>query len=144
MKADRDTETGVMELINNFLEAYARHDLEETLAFLAPDPDLFLFGTGIDERVIGIEEVRRQLKRDFEQSGDISIKLRNVTVSAAGSVAWVAAESNWKVKTAEHDATYDLRWTMVLEKREGRWLIVQSHLSAPAEAQAEGQSFPSQ
>jgi ketosteroid isomerase-like protein len=35
-----------------------------------------------------------------------------------------------------------MRWTGVLEKRGGKWLLVQLHNSLPAAAQAAGQSFP--
>lgn len=35
-----------------------------------------------------------------------------------------------------------LRLTVVLERRGGSWLWVQAHLSLPAPAQAEGESFP--
>jgi hypothetical protein len=34
------------------------------------------------------------------------------------------------------------RATFVLEKRDGKWLIVQGHYSAPAAGQEEGQSIP--
>ena len=142
MKADKKTETEVMAVINRFLETYTRRDAEGTLALLAPDPDILLIGTGADEKIVGIEQARKQLKRDYEQSGDISIRLGPVAISAAGPVAWVAADSTWRVKLGGQDVNYNWRWTMVMEKRQGKWLIMQSHLSAPAYSQAEGQSFP--
>ncbi len=142
MKAEKKTETEVMAVINRFLETYTRRDAEGTLSLLAPDPDILLIGTGADEKIVGIEQARKQLKRDYEQSGDISIRLGPVAISAAGPVAWVAADSTWRVKLGGQDTNYHWRWTMVLEKRQGKWLIMQSHLSAPASSQAEGQSFP--
>jgi ketosteroid isomerase-like protein len=144
MKADKKTETEVMAVINRFIETYTRRDVEGTLALLAPDPDILILGSGGDEKMVGINQARLQLNRDYEQAGDISLKLGPVAVSAAGPVAWVAADSTWKVKLSGHDMIYNFRWTMVLENRQGKWLIVQSHLSAPAFSQAEGQSFPSQ
>jgi ketosteroid isomerase-like protein len=143
MKADKKTETEVMAVINQFLETYTGHDVEGTLSLLAPDPDTLLIGTGVDEKIVGIQQARAQIKRDFEQSGDISVKLGPAAVSAAGPVAWMAADSSWQVKTGGHEMNYNFRWTMVLEKRQGKWLIVQSHLSAPESSQAAGQSFPS-
>jgi ketosteroid isomerase-like protein len=142
MKADKKTEAEVMAAINKFIETYIRRDVEGTLALVTPDPDLFFIGTGIDEKIVGIDKARVQIKRDFKQSADISIELGPIAISAAGPVAWVAADSTWKVKVGGQEMKYDWRWTMVLEKRQGRWLIAQSHLSAPAREQAEGQSFP--
>jgi hypothetical protein len=49
MKADKKTEAEVITIINGFIGAYTRHDVEGTLAFLTPDPDLLLIGTGVDE-----------------------------------------------------------------------------------------------
>jgi uncharacterized protein (TIGR02246 family) len=142
MKADKNTETEVMAVINRFLETYTRRDVEGTLALLSPDPDMLLIGTGPDEKIAGIEQAKIQLRRDYEQAGDISIKLGHVAVSAAGPVAWIAADSTWKVKIGGENISYHLRWTLVMEKRQGKWLIAHSHLSTPAQSQAEGQSFP--
>jgi ketosteroid isomerase-like protein len=143
MKADNKTEKEVTAVLNRFLETYMRRDVEGALALLAPDPDLMIIGTGPDEKIVGIQEARAQIRRDYQQSGDISVKLGRVAVSAAGPVAWVAADSTWKVKLSGHDTSYRWRWTLVMEKRQEKWLIIQSHLSAPASSQAEGQSFPS-
>jgi ketosteroid isomerase-like protein len=53
-----------------------------------------------------------------------------ISVSECGTVAWyycVLDDINeWKGKPAEWK---DTRWTGVLEKREGRWVIVQMHFS---------------
>ncbi len=143
MRADKKTEAEVISSINKFLEAYSRRDLEGTTTLLAPDQDTLLIGTGIDEKILGIENARKQIKRDYDQASDISIKLGPVAVSASGPVAWTYADSIWRIKLRDQDMIYNWRWTMVLEKRQGKWLIVQSHLSAPAQGQSEGQSYPS-
>lgn len=53
-----------------------------------------------------------------------------ITISECGSVAWyycVLDDINeWKGKPAEWRNT---RWTGVLEKRKGKWIIVQMHFS---------------
>ncbi len=143
MKADKTTEKEVIEVINRFVETYTHHDIEGTLALLAPDPDILLIGTGRDEKILGIEQARTQIKRDYEQGGDFLIKLGTTTVSSAGPVAWIAADSQWQVKIGGRKIDYYWRWTMVLEKRQNKWLIMQSHLSAPEASQVAGQSFPS-
>ncbi len=144
MKADRKTEAEVVAVINRFIETYTRADVEGTLALLAPDPDVTMIGTGADEEIVGIDQVRMQIKRDYSQAGSISIKQGPIAVSAAGTVAWTRADSTWHVRMDGREMTYALRWTMVLEKRNGNWLVVQSHLSAPSDTQAKGQSFPAE
>ena len=142
MKADKKTETEVLATLRRFAETYTRRDMEGTLKLLAADPDLLIIGTGVDEKIAGIEQARAQIQRDYEQAGDLSIELGPVAVSAAGPVAWAFADSTWRVKLGEQEVQYRWRWTIVLEKRQGKWLILQSHLSAPAATQPAGQSFP--
>jgi ketosteroid isomerase-like protein len=142
VKADNKTETEVKAALRQFVQTYTRRDVEGTLKLLAPDPDLLIIGTGPDEKIAGIEQARVHIKRDFEQAGDMSIELGPIEVSAAGPAAWTCTDSTWRVKLGGQEMKYHWRWTMVLEKRQGKWLIVQSHLSAPAQAQAAGESYP--
>jgi hypothetical protein len=137
MLADKKTEAEV-------ISVYTRKDLEGTMLQLAPDPDLMIIGTGADEKILGIQAARKLLKQDFEQAANLSVKLRKTAISAAGSVAWIAADSQWQVTVGGRELSFDWRWTLVMEKRNAKWLIQQSHLSAPESEQAAGRSFPSQ
>lgn len=139
MKPDQKTEAEVMAAIESFLNAYVRRDVKATLAHVAPDPDVTLFGTGGDEKIIGHAALKEQLKRDFGLADEMAVELPWVSLSAAGAVAWMSADSTWRIKAGGQDISLNRRWTMVLERRRGKWLIVQSHLSAPAGGQAAGQ-----
>ena len=142
MKADAKTEAAAMAVLERFNRAYAERDLNGVLALFAPDPDVVLIGTGADERRVGLAEVKAQLERDLSQSEAVSMDVGWTSVSAAGPVAWLAAEITVKATVAGQDTTFSGRMTAVLEKRADRWLIVQWHGSLPAGAQPEGQSFP--
>jgi ketosteroid isomerase-like protein len=63
-------------------------------------------------------------------------------VSAAGNVAWAAADAVFKATVAGQELSLPARVTAVLEKRGDQWLVVQSHFSLPAPGE-EGESFPS-
>ena len=99
-------------------------------------------GTREDEKSLGLDEVRTHLERDLAQSEAISIEPGWTSVSAAGSVAWVAGDGIIHVKASGQEISFPGRFTAVLEQREGRWLIVQRHFSVPNPEQAEGESFP--
>jgi ketosteroid isomerase-like protein len=58
MKANGKTEAAVMEVVNQFNEAYARRDIDGLLALVAPDSDLVVLGTGADERRVGPAELK--------------------------------------------------------------------------------------
>jgi uncharacterized protein (TIGR02246 family) len=142
VKADPKTEAAVMNVMNQFSEAFAKRDLDALLALLAPDPDVVFIGTGGDEKRIGLAEIKTLGERDFAQFEDASMKFGWHSVSAAGSVAWMAADIVLHVKTSGREISLQARGTAVLEQRGDRWLIVQFHGSLPAAGQEEGEAFP--
>lgn len=142
MKADEQTEAAVKEVLDSFAKNYAKRDLEGVLALFAPDSDVVMYGTGADEKRVGLAEIRRQIERDWHQSETTSINYRWTSISAAGSVAWLAADITFKATVGGQELTLEGRLSNVLENRYGKWLIVQGHFSLPASEQAEGESFP--
>lgn len=140
MKADAETEAKVLATLDRFAEGYASRDLDAILAVFAPGA--VLIGTGADEKRIGLGEIRAQIERDLAQSEALNIQYQWATVMARGSVAWVASEAIVRWKTAGAEGSTLLRHTVVLERRGGHWLWVQSHASIPPAEQAEGESFP--
>jgi len=142
MKADPKTVTAVMNVMNQFAEAFSKRDLEATLLLFAPDTDVAFIGTGGDEKRIGPDEIKTLFERDFAQFEDASLKIGSHSVSAVGSVAWVVADLILRANTGSREINLQARSTAVLERRGDRWLIVQSHSSLPAAGQKEGEAFP--
>jgi len=142
MKADAQTETAVMAVLNKMAESYTKRDWEGLRAVLAPDPDNVMYGTGADEKRIGLAEIKAQAERDWSQSEAGAFEYGWTSISAAGNVAWAAADATFKAKVEGQEITLPGRLTAVLEKRGDKWLIVQWHFSFPAAGQAEGESFP--
>ena len=142
MEADAQTEAEVMAVLNKLAESYTNRDWESLRAVLAPDPDVFMFGTQADEKRIGLAEIKAQAERDWSQTEAGSIDYGWNSVSAAGDIAWVASDVVFKATVEGQELTLPGRLTVVLEKRGGQWLILQSHFSFPAPGQ-EGESFPS-
>ena len=142
MKADARTEAAVMSTLRKLFEGYESRDMDSVLSCHAPDPDLVAIGTGVDEKSLGLNEVRVHLERDLAQSEAVSIELGWSRVSAAGSVAWVAGDAIIHAKVSGQEISFPGRFTAVLEQRKGRWFIMQRHFSMPASEQAEGESFP--
>jgi ketosteroid isomerase-like protein len=123
-------------------EGYAQRDLQRFRAAFAPDPDVVMFGTGADEKRVGLDEIEVQAKRDWSQSDSTALAFGWTSVSAAGPVAWLAADVAFRLTADGQELEIPGRLTAVLEKRGEEWLIVQAHFSAPGTAQAEGESFP--
>jgi ketosteroid isomerase-like protein len=142
MKADAKTEAAVLAVIKKFTTAYQQRDIDGLMSTLGPDDDIFLFGTGIDEKRIGREEFRLQAERDWAQTEELSFNLTWYKVSAAGPVAWVAADGFGKGKVGGQEFEFPLRMTAVLEQRGDEWGVVQSQIALPAAGQEEGNSVP--
>lgn len=143
MRADAKTEAEIKAVLTELTDAYKREDMEALMACFAPDPDIVFYGTGADEKRIGSEGVRIQARRDWDQTESISLAFDDVSISAAGPVAWAAIDGGFEIRAGGQQFTLPARATMVLERRNGRWLILQGHFSAPAAGQAEGESIPS-
>ena len=142
MKAPPNTERSVKAVLNQFAEAYVRRDLPSLRSAFASDPDVLLFGTGADEKRVGLSEIQRQAERDWSQTESIDVTYGWMSVSSAASVAWVATSATFNVKAGGKVLILPARITFVLENRSDQWFIVQAHCSFPAAGQPEGQSFP--
>ncbi|MCJ7485412.1 MAG: nuclear transport factor 2 family protein [Candidatus Aminicenantes bacterium] len=104
---------------------------------MAQDEDLFYFWTGSTHTVTGW----KQDQKTFETFMDPRFKAVRTEVhdlrvhySRSGDVAWYSATLDdvveWEGKRGGGE---DIRWTGVLEKRDGKWLIVQMHASLAAD-----------
>ena len=81
-------------------------------------------------------------KVDWSQTEALSFGFGWNQISAARSVAWVAADGLGQGKVGGQEVEFSLRMTAVLEQRGDEWLLVQSHVSLPAPGQEEGDSVP--
>ena len=105
----------VMSALNRFGEAFLSRDVDRTLSFLAPDPDLVYIGTGVDEKRLGLNEVRVQFERNWAQTEQASIETVHGSVSAAGFVAWAASDIIVHAKASGTDVSFPGRLTAVPE-----------------------------
>jgi uncharacterized protein (TIGR02246 family) len=141
MQASPSTQAAVQATLQQWKDAYSRRDVDGALAVLAPDADVVGIGTGPDEWRVGPEAFKAQIERDFAQSEALSVDYKPLVVSEAGPVAWVAGRARVQARVEGQDVSLTGRFTAVLEQREGRWLLMQTHFSTPAAEQAEGRSF---
>ncbi len=142
MEANQDVRNAVLELLDNYSQAYQDKDLDGMLKLFIPDDDLVVIGTGFDEWVKGIEELKSGFERDMDQAEEISVKFRNITISACGNVAWISGHMNMDANVCGDDIYLPGRLSAVVEERDGRWLFAHLHYSLPAAEQEEGKAWP--
>ncbi|MFA6240484.1 MAG: nuclear transport factor 2 family protein [Candidatus Hydrogenedentales bacterium] len=142
MRADPRTATEVRATLDRFAGAYERRDMDAVMGMVACDPDVVVLGSGSDERRVGPVQVREQIERDWQQSDAASFEYGWMQISASGSVAWVACDLTFLATIEGETDHFPGRLTVVLEKRDGDWLIVLWHFAIPPAEQAVGESFP--
>ncbi|MBY9000854.1 MAG: nuclear transport factor 2 family protein [Candidatus Heimdallarchaeota archaeon] len=127
MSNDSITETEVRAFFDEFVDAYPLEDLDKYLNLFSQDENLVMFGTG--EKWLGWEEYKGAPAEDKERHGEISITYDWLKINSHGSVAWIAAEVKVNVKTESEWRSIPARLTGVIKKIEGKWKIVQGHIS---------------
>lgn len=144
MKADAKTEAAVKAVLEKVTEGYANRDVAQLLSAFATDPDVVMYGTGADEKRIGLKEIQAQAERDWSQTDSAVVRYEWISVWRTGSVAWAATDASFHLKADGQEMTLPARITFVLENRNEQWLIVHAHFSLPAAGQGEGESFPTE
>lgn len=106
---------------------------------MARDSSFFIYHPDSRSTIIGFEAFHRLPERvwltdDFKAT-EYSIRDLRINISNSGDVAWYSAllddHGEWQGQPVGWD---DCRWTGVLEKRNGRWVIVQMHFSLASDA----------
>jgi ketosteroid isomerase-like protein len=138
MKADEKTEADVMSMLNRFIGAYGKKDIDSIEGLFAPDPDVIFYGNGEDEKSIGLTGIRGQAEQDWSGPAKVSLSVKWSSVSAAGSIAWLAADLEICADVEGIEMKLPARVTAVLEKRGGVWFFMQWHASIPTTERMEG------
>ena len=129
--ADREQ---VRQVIENSIGWAATKDTSLLYGCFAHDIDLFYFSPRDNGTVSGFDEFKRLtesffLQEDFKAVG-FEIRELRIQIARSGDVAWYHARlddfNTWQGQAANWE---DVRWTGVLEKRDGAWVIVQMHFS---------------
>lgn len=128
MSNDPQTIAEVKEFFEEFVKAYPKEDVDRYLALFAKDSNLVVFGTG--EKWVGYEEEYKYAPaKEKERFDDISIKFNWMKINSHGQVAWVAANVTVNVQIGEQKIVNPARLSSVVMKTDGKWAIVQGHIS---------------
>ena len=102
-----------------------------------------LIGTAVDEVRVGIKEVRYQFQRDIEQTSFRDVSLSEPQIFLHGNISYVICNLIFIGETIEgEDFAMKGRYSAMLEKNDGKWLILHVHCSVPDYDVSEGESFP--
>jgi len=127
--------TTVKSVIDQFYQLHVTENMELLSQIMAHDEDMVNFGTDAVEHWIGWESVKEAFQKQWDSFENPEILLREqaIKISRSGNVAWYSMLLDFKVESEGKEILWnDVRTTGVLEKRDGRWIVVQFHNSLPA------------
>lgn len=123
-------EAALLDLLERFCSGFEARDTDAIVQLFAPDLDVVMV-TSEQPLLRGMTEVRAFLQRYARGTATYSWRWHRRDVSAAGAVAWLLAEGVETATTGDHEQKHPYRMSMVCEKRDDRWLLVQVHGSSP-------------
>jgi uncharacterized protein (TIGR02246 family) len=129
VQADAQTREEVLWVLGEFRAAVSDRRLEGVLSLFAPDADATRIGSSLGEIARGPIELRAFLEKLFDQPQAVSWEWDDVSISAAGDVAWLWLEGALSLDGRSARA---YRISGVLERRQGRWLWSLFHGSEPS------------
>ncbi len=100
-----------------------------------PSEDVLLIGTDSGEKLVGWTAISKAIQKQFRSFGEtlISITDQSIWVNDDATVAWFFEELNYNFVYEEKAMTFEgIRFTGVMQKHDGRWRLVQQHMSIPS------------
>lgn len=132
MRADAQTNAALLEILESFCSRFAARDADGVMQLFAPDADVVMI-TSEESLLRGPDEMRAFLQRYVGGPTTYSWTWERRDVSAAGAVGWLLAEGAETAAAEGREEKHSYRMSVVCEKRDGRWLLVQIHGSSPHE-----------
>ncbi len=130
MTTDAHTEDALVGALESFCSAFEARDPEAVTRLFAPDPDIVVV-TSEEALLRGPDELRAFLRAYVRGPTTYSWTWDSREVSSAGAVAWLLAEGTETAATEDGEENHPYRMTLVCERRDDRWLLVQIHGSSP-------------
>ncbi|MEZ5084490.1 MAG: nuclear transport factor 2 family protein [Bacteroidales bacterium] len=136
---DLNAEIEKVELVlEKYVIANEKQDIDLVHEIWAPEPDIVVFGTNSNERLMGWDQIRNALENQFNSFEDtyISVHDQVININETGNTAWFSEVLNYNYIYQGEAVQYEgLRFTGVLQKKNGEWFIVQSHMSIPGSSE---------
>ena len=133
------SKTEAKAVVNEMIQAFESKDMDLFSKITAHDADMVNFGTDAAERWVGWDALKEAVEKQFASFDKIKLTVRDqsVKVDPSGNAGWFSEVVDWDI-VAQGKPTHieGSRITGVVEKRDGRWIIVQFHISVPVAAQA--------
>jgi len=125
-------------LFDQYAEAWESLNIDHFSEIFSDDADMVIFDTQTIH--VGWEAFKELLQNSFDLMNDVNITFRDYSIKVhhSGAIAWLSTleDATW-ISQDQPNEVKGMRVTWVLEKREGKWVIVQGHWSVSEEVEEE-------
>ena len=104
--------------------------------------DISVIGTGADELCVGRDQVKNLFLRNFTEAKANRFEWNWKHTSITNDHALVAVKLTIYLEIAGDQLQVPVRWTVVLRRRDDRWLWLHRHASTAAADQEAGRAYP--
>lgn len=125
-------EQAALDAVMNFLDSYAKKNVESCMSAIATSKPLLLLGTNDNEIFRTTDEVRAAFTMDFASMTNIRWgEQRNIRVEAAPALACVIVELPISYQSEGEDVKTLFRYALTLIQEGGQWKICSGMASVP-------------
>jgi ketosteroid isomerase-like protein len=125
------SEMEIKTFLERQLEAFAKKDISALMGMLAKNPHVVMIGNGPANRWVGPKQIKKIYERQMGTYTSEMPKLTWTSIGAKGDIGWFSASVVIKTQETAGKKTLQINWSGVLQEREGKWALVQSHFSYP-------------
>ncbi len=120
----------IKDILKHLVDGLRNKDLQQIEENVAVEPNLQFFSVEEMEE-IGWAQLRKKLERLLDKNQPTKLLVDEPKISISSKVAW--ATGTWQIELAQGNKKKKIagRATLLLEKREGKWMIVHTHISTP-------------
>jgi uncharacterized protein (TIGR02246 family) len=133
----------IQSIFDQYAKAWKTKNIDLFAEIFSHDADMVIFDT--ETRYDGGEAWKERLQNSFDLIDDINITFRDysIKVHPSGTIAWLSAfeDATWTTSEGQADKVEGMRITWVLEKTEGKWIIVEGHWSFSQPEEGEQQEI---
>ncbi|HPG34362.1 MAG: nuclear transport factor 2 family protein [Lentimicrobiaceae bacterium] len=133
VKAEKEA---IKMMLQKYIIANEAHNLSLISELWANDSAVLSLGTDEHDVFKGFNAVEQKFAQQFERFEDTFISSRDIEiyVHPQCQTAWFSEFLQYNYTNGDKAIEYsNLRFTGFLEKRAGNWVMLQTHLSAPAD-----------
>jgi hypothetical protein len=130
-----DEKLVVIEIVQRYLDAYSKKDLEGCLEFFAERKPLLMLGTNDDEIITDRKELVNAYRRDFSMMDNITLgEVRQRHVEVGADLASILLELPLSYNSEGDVTTTLFRFAFTLVRENGRWKISTGLASVPCKS----------